>query len=231
MNIDRAVIMAAGAGRRMNSGYSKPMTNVGSKKLIQYGIDALLRCNIKSIIIIYSEFSQDVLELGNIYEGITFIKQENVDGSLSTFILAGKICCTPCLILDCDLILFSQELSEMLRSTRDRGDAYGYFAVVTDPWPDSPRYIRLSSDRIINFRKDGVEDGYAGGMIYLWSEFPLQEAMIFSTHSKSLSQFFDYLVKEKDIYAMYIDHLWDVDTMDEVRNAEALLEEKYEDRV
>lgn len=225
MIITRAVIMAAGAGSRMNSGTSKPMTKVGNKKLIQYGIDALRGCGVKLIYVLYSTFSEDVLELEKLYEEVTFIKQENVDGSLSTFIEAGKACADPFVMLDCDLILFQQDLQQMLQSVSDRSDPCAYFAIVSNPLPDSPIYVRLSSDRVTSFIKKGCTDSYAGGMIYLWQRFPLQAAMDFYAHSKSLASFFDHLVRNEVVHAMYIDRLWDVDTMDEVLYTERLLEE------
>lgn len=230
MVIDRAIIMAAGAGRRMKSKSSKPMTKVGAKKLIQYGIDALRGCDIKTIYIIYSDYSKDVLSLRRIYTDINFVRQELVDGSLSTFLLAGEICSTPFLMLDCDIILFWQDLSKMLHSIKEQSTACGYFAVVSKPLPDSPKYIRISNHQVIDFEKHGFDDGCSGGMIYLWNSFPLEDTRAFYARNQSLSSYFKHLVKRQVIGAMYIEQLWDVDTMSEVILTEKILEERNEDK-
>lgn len=221
--IDQAVITAAGKGSRMKSNSSKPMTKVGEKRLIQYGIDSLLSCGINKIYIIYSQYSEDILQLKNIYPDIYFIKQEILNGSLSTFNLIDNICKTPFLQLDCDIIFSQVDFRKMLESINYNEFVDGYFAVVTKPTSDSPKYIKLENGRIINFDKKSFTNGYAGGMIYLWFNFPIKLAQNFYENNNSLAQFYSKLVKEKNIKAMYIKRLFDIDTMTDVIEAEKKL--------
>ena len=157
MNISQAVITAAGAGSRMKSTSSKPMTKVGDKKLIQYGIDVLLACGINKIYIIYSKYSEDILQLKEEYPYINFVKQEVINGSLSTFNFIEGICMSPFLVLDCDIIFSQTDFLKMLKTIKEEDYVDGYFAVVTKPTIDSPKYIKLKNNRIIDFDKNGFQ--------------------------------------------------------------------------
>lgn len=223
MKIHQAIITAAGAGSRMKSGVSKPMTKVGDKKLIQYGIDCLIDYGIKNIYIIYSTFSEDILKLKKIYSDIIFIKQENVKGSLSTFNFISTICTPPFLILDCDIIFSQRDFNNMLKSIEKDDSIYGYFAVVSNPELDSPKYIKLKDNKIIDFDKKQFLDGYAGGMIYLWNKFPNKESKEFLKKSNSLAEFYNQFVKKEVIKAMFINELLDLDTMEDVIRVEKKL--------
>lgn len=220
MIITKAVVLAAGKGSRMKSGTSKPMTKVGNKRLIQYSIDALLESGIKEIFIIYSKYSEDVLKLKEIYSNINFIKQENVNGSLSSFNLIDEVCKPPFLQLDCDIIFSQTEFMKMLNSIEYEKSVYGYFAVVSDPTIDNSKYIKLKNNKIIDFDKNGFIDGSVGGMIYLWMQFPIKDATEFYKSNNSLAAFYNQLVKKETIKAMFIKNLFDVDTMEEVTKVE-----------
>ena len=223
LDINQAVITAAGAGSRMKSTSSKPMTKVGDKKLIQYGIDVLLACGINKIHIIYSKYSEDVLQLKEKYKDINFVKQEIINGSLTTFNFIENVCKPPFLVLDCDIIFSQTDFLEMLKTIKDDDYADGYFAVVSRPMPDSPKYIKLNNNRIIDFNKNGFTDGYSGGMIYLWNNFPSELSKEFYKKNNSLGAFYNQLVKKEVIKAMFIKQLEDIDTMEDVIKIEKRL--------
>ena len=225
MEICQAIITAAGAGSRMKSGVSKPMTKVGNKKLIQYGIDSLIAYGIEKIYVIYSKFSEDVLQLKELYPNIIFIKQEIVSGSLSTFNFIEKICMPPFLVLDCDIIFSQRDFGNMVKSIKKEDSIYGYFAVVLNPEKDSPKYIKIEDNRIIDFDKKEFVNGYSGGMIYLWNKFPIKDAKEFYKKSNSLAAFFNQLVKKEVINAMFINELLDLDTMEDVIKVENKLKD------
>ena len=48
------VILAAGKGKRMNSGISKPLHTICGKPLIKYAMDTLTKCGISNIIVVVS---------------------------------------------------------------------------------------------------------------------------------------------------------------------------------
>lgn len=221
MYINQAIITAAGAGSRMKSTSSKPMTKVGNKKLIQYGIDALLACGINKIYIIYSKYSKDILQLKQEYPNINYIEQEIVNGSLSTFIFIENICTPPFLVLDCDIIFSKTDFMDMIKAIKEKDYVDGYFAIVKKTTADSPKYIKLNyNNLIIDFNKKGIVDGYSGGMIYLWRRFPSELAKEFYKRNNSLGEFYNILIKYKKIKAMFIEKLEDVDTMEDVAKIE-----------
>lgn len=223
MHIEQAIILAAGKGSRMKSKVSKPMTKVGNKKLIQYGIDALLDNNIRRIIIIYSKYSEDLVELKKVYPNIKFIKQDSIDGSLSTFNFMKEICDNTFLMLDCDIVFSKVDLKNMLKSIKYENTIDGYFAVVSKPIENNPKYIKMSNNRITDFNKKEFKNGYSGGMIYLWLKCPFKEAKDFAKISNSLGSFFNEIVKKKNIQAMFIEKIIDIDTKDDIIKNEKLL--------
>lgn len=223
MHIEQAIILAAGKGSRMKSKASKPMTKVGNKRLIQYGIEALLDNNIRRIIIIYSEYSEDLVELKKVYPNIKFIKQDTIDGSLSTFNFMKEICDDTFLMLDCDIVFSKVDFKNMLKSIKYEETIDGYFAVISKPIPDNPKYIKMSNNRIIDFNKKEFENGYSGGMIYLWFKCPFKEAKDFAKTSNSLGLFFNEIVKKKNIQAMFIEKIIDVDTKEDIIKTEKML--------
>jgi len=223
--VRQAVILAAGKGSRMETTSSKPMTKVGDKKLIQYGLDGLLENGIDKIYVIYSEYSEDVLQLKELYPNVKFIKQEVLNGSLASFQFIETVCNAPFLLLDCDIIFSPRAFAKMLASTNFVEDAYAYMAIVLKPTENNPKYIKISNNRITDFDKAGFVDGHAGGMIFLWNKFPSEEVKDFFKQSNRMGAFLKQIVKEKEIRPMFIESLLDVDTKEEIIEVEKSLKE------
>lgn len=229
--VDRAYIMAAGMGKRMSgSNVSKPMTKLGGKHLIQYGLEALDEYGISHIYIIYSDKSQDVLKLKERFPRVVFCKQEQVRGSLSTLGFLGESAKVPFLLLDADIIISKKDFAEMLHSISEKDSVDDYFAAVKNPLTLGKNSLYIEHGMVREFRKEGFAkegDGYyQGGMIYLWLNFPLVEIKKWILASKfSMAEFLEIIVQEYKIGAMFIDVMWDVDTLEEVRISERLLKE------
>ncbi len=61
------VVLAAGNGKRMNSGISKPLQKICGKPLIKYAVDTLIKCGISNIIVIVSPTNHNSIKklIGN----------------------------------------------------------------------------------------------------------------------------------------------------------------------
>ncbi len=229
--IESAYIMAAGAGARMSrSPRSKPMTPVGGKPLITYGIEALEEYGISHICVIYAENSRDVLELRASFPDVEFLKQEKVTGSLSTLGIVGKHARTPFLLLDADIIVLKEHFAEMMQSVPADVEMDAWFAAVKHPRMPGVRSLEIKDGMVRVFRKQGFEEPeethYQGGMIYLWSRFPGAEVeRRLAASGKSMAEFLTDVTKNSRVGAMFIETLWDVDTPEEVERSEKLLEE------
>ncbi len=228
--IDRAYIMAAGMGKRMSESIdSKPMTKVGGKYLIQYGLEALEEFGVSHIYVIYGDRSQDILKMKELFPGVKFCKQEDVKGSLSTLGFLGKFAKTPFLLLDADIIVSKKSFAEMLQSIREKENTDAYFAAVKNPLVSGKNSLHIKHGMVSEFKKEGfAKDGkeyYQGGMIYLWINFPLTEIEEWLSASRfSMAEFLEVIVQKYRIEAMFIDSMWDVDTLEEIKMSEKLLE-------
>lgn len=228
--IDRAYIMAAGMGNRMSeSTASKPMTKVGGKHLIQYGLEALEEFGIPYIYVIYADKSQDVLELKELFPSVVFCKQKEVKGSLSTLGFLGKFAKVPFLLLDADIIVSKKNFAEMLQSISGEENVDAYFAAVKNPLVLGKNSLHIEHGMVSDFKKEGFEkhgkEYYQGGMIYLWINFPFAEIEKWLSVSKfSMAEFLEAVVQKYRIGVMFIDVMWDVDTLEEIKISERLLE-------
>lgn len=227
--IERAYIMAAGEGKRMKGdAVSKPLTMVGGKHLIEYGLEALEDYGVSHICIIYAEASKDIPKLKERFPHVSFRKQEKVNGSLSTLGFLGEFAQTPFLLLDADIIITKDSFSKMLRSISGREGLDAYFAAVRESTFPNARSLRVENGMVCEFRKKGFEDvgenDYQGGMIYLWFNFPRREIQRWLEECKSsMAEFLEDTVRRQRIGAMFVDTLWDVDTPEDVKESERLL--------
>lgn len=227
--IDRAYIMAAGMGNRMSeSTASKPMTKVGGKHLIQYGLEALEEFGIPHIYVIYGDKSLDVLELKELFPSVVFCKQKEVKGSLSTLGFLGKFAKVPFLLLDADIIISKKNFAEMLQSISEKENVDAYFAAVKNPVMLDKSSLHIEHGMVSQFKKEGFakegKEYYQGGMIYLWLNFPLAEIEKWLSASRfSMAEFLEAIVQKYKIGVMFIDVMWDVDTLEEIKISERLL--------
>lgn len=229
--IEHAYIMAAGAGARMGGKrHSKPMTRVGGKPLIAYGIEALKAYGVSRICVVHAEASRDVLELQATFPELIFLKQETVTGSLSTLKVVGDHARTPFLLLDADIIVGKEDFAGMMESLPDDADAEVWFAAVKHPRMPGVRSLEIEDGTVCAFRKQGFgeekDTHYQGGMIYLWSRFPGAEVEEWLTSGRnSMAEFLAEIAQSRRVGAMWIGTLWDVDTPEEAERSEKLLEE------
>ncbi len=228
--IERAYIMAAGAGKRMARDMgSKPMTPVGGKFLIEYGLDALRAFGVADINVVYSDSSEDVLTLKSRFPEVSFLRQQNVCGSLSTLGFIAETAKTPFLLMDADIIVSKENFSKMLRGVPDASPVDAWFAAVRDPVFPNTKCLRVEGGTVREFNKKGFEtdDGcFQGGMIYLWLNFPYADVKKkLDADQTGMAGFLADAVRTYRIGAMFIDTVWDVDTPEEADAAEKLLTE------
>lgn len=229
--VESAYIMAAGAGERMGGKlHSKPMTPIGGKPLIAFGIEALMEYGVSHICIVYAEKSRDVLELRATFPEIEFLKQEEVTGSLSTLGVVGSRATTPFLLLDADIIVLKEHFIEMMQSIPEEAEMDAWFAAVKHPWMPGVCSLEIEDGLVRVFRKQGFEEPkeihYQGGMIYVWARFPAGSVeRRLAAAEKSMAEFLTDVAENRRVGAMYIETLWDVDTPEEAERSEELLEE------
>lgn len=232
------MILAAGSGSRMthpDSTVSKPMTKVLGKPLIAYAIDAMLYCEIEKIAIIYSSASEDILSLKDSYQEnkFMFIKQDNVNGSLSSLFYSRNFVQCPFIMMDADIIIDGFKLKKMLYQFKYHSENM-VITAVNNPSFEDKKVLLVNSNHLVGFSKKGYQkeigtyERKQGGMVYLWfhSPFDLIEEYIRNGCNK-LSVFLEKYTRQYNVGVMHIEDLWDVDSPEDVLMSENILLREY----
>lgn len=235
--VKEAVILAAGKGSRLNAaGTNKALEPIGAKPLICFGIDALIDCGIKLIWIVrYYKDSFDSLDL--LYRekkvDLRYIDEYEHVGSLHSFALIQKYVSSRFLVLDCDLIIKSEDFAQMLQQGIRKmynENLFGVMAFVCNPCKEDTDMLIVEKGKVKRFIKEGGGDSKRGGYIFLWTPEVFCDTELFLGEKiYSLSRYYDYLVQKYDIGLMEIDNVWDVDTMDDIRFTLDWIQENIED--
>src|SRR3989344_8360330 len=166
MNINTAIILAAGQGKRLDSlGTIKPLVMVAGKALIAWQIEKLAEAGISNLYIIANDKEAASLMKQQLahYEAnlnIRYLsrKDEDMLGSLASAVNKIEKIEGPFVVTVCDLILSSNPFK--LLSTTDSDLA---MVVATDPesnqWSGAKVRVDYQNNQIIGLRKE--EDGKA----------------------------------------------------------------------
>ena len=231
-----AVILAAGKGLRMQNKFScsKPMIPILGKPLITFILDALLYSEIERIITIYSSTSCDVLNINKEYPNIEFIEDKKEQGILSTINCASEAIKDIPFILSCaDIIVQKHDLKKMLAYGINLHDETPdlFIPVVNNPSIQNEKPLTVKNGRVLNFNPNSIgNDKNAGGSIFLWytTPFPLVKELI-AGGTQNPSTFLQKFIKNHKVLGMPIADLWDVDTLEDVKETEKVLSAKIVD--
>ncbi|MDR3587614.1 MAG: NTP transferase domain-containing protein [Desulfosporosinus sp.] len=230
LGVKSGLILAAGLGSRMTFSVSKPMTKVLGKPLIIYAIDAMLHCEIEKIFIVYSNVSEDILLLKDSYKrNVVFIKQDNVKGSLSSFLCSKDFISCPFILMDADIIIDCLQMQRMLEKFNYGGENM-IITAVENPSFEDKKVLLINNNQLIGFCKSGYQEIIEGdqivqgGMVYLWFRSPFDMLEEFMQNGcNKLSVFLEEYVKRFKVGVMYIEDLWDVDTPEDILISEDIL--------
>jgi len=122
----KAVILAAGRGKRMKSltnNTPKCLLRVGDKTILEHQIESLHNCGIKDIIIVVGYQKEKIKDKVKRFKGITLIENERYEETDNTYSLyLTKPCISDSIIiLDGDLI-FDPFLLKMLVKSRYKNE-------------------------------------------------------------------------------------------------------------
>lgn len=237
IKVKSAVILAAGHGRRMNTGgyyvASKPMVIVKGKPLISFIIDSLMEVGIYNITIVKRKDDNQIERIQSYYPErkikFTFISDVLDNGSLNSFFHAKDSIHTPFMLVDSDIICNKLHFKEMLNKTESNHSSveeiFGYVATIDNPVTDE-RMLKTKQGKAIGFNKKSFSDGVCGGMVYLFLKDPFVLCEEFRKQSNSYALFFNHLVTVENIKTMNIHTMWDVDTLDDIKFTEITLRER-----
>lgn len=242
-NVNKAVILASGYGRRMrrkDGDPSKPMTKICGIPLISYVIDLLIWSGVEKIYIVYHSITADILNLtaykGSYEKYLEFIREDEQKGTLLTFSRAKDLLTPPFLMVFEDIIATKRDFLDMLSIGRQymTGKADLVIQTVDSPSILSERAFLTEKERIVRYEKDGLTEngtcmqaGKYGGMVYLWlnDPFPLIETHLLKQNYK-FSAFLEQYIPKHLVYEMPIRDMWDVDTPETILLTKEILEKR-----
>lgn len=243
--VDKAVILASGYGKRMQKTSpfpSKPMTLINQKPLISYAIDLMIAGGIKKIYIVYHSVTADVLKLLQYSDYYTnyleFIEEDVQKGTLLTFSRVKDILIPPFFMAFEDIIASKTDFIHMLNLGKKyvANGADLVIQTVRSPSIPSEKAFLTENGRIIGYQKNGIigrttcaQEKKYGGMVYLWikNPFPIIDRFL-SEYDYKFSAFLEqYILKlEHLVFEMPIQDMWDVDTPETVVLSEKLLKKR-----
>lgn len=233
----KAVILAAGAGRRMKvSNVPKALIPINGKPMICNVIDALIECGIRNILVVkYYADSFNVLDAiyANAKVSIEYIDDYERKGSLFSFSLVRKYVKREFICLDCDLHVDVKSFSKMLATGLekiDKKDTLGVMAYVKKPSRIDSDMLLIENEYVVRFLKNGNLFYRRGGYVYIWKKNIFDDiAVFFEQRCYSLSIYYDYIVQNYLVGVMEIEDIWDIDNEDDVKYTNAIM--KIGDRV
>jgi len=223
INVDTAVILAAGKGSRLKSDNIKPLVTVNNKPLICNVIDNLLAAGIHNIYVIKRKADNlDIIQ--NRYRKrkieIKFLNDSLGLGSLYTFSLISNIEAEWFVCTDCDVICSKTDFTKMLNQGRkliNMTDLMGVVAEVKYPSRNDKDMLLVKDGYAKRFVKQGVANGKRGGFVYLFSKSVLNTCnKLLDAKCFSLASFLDMVMKNYKIGVMQINDLWDIDTIEDI---------------
>lgn len=165
--VKRAIIMAAGIGKRMQPltfDTPKPLIEVNGKRMIDTVINALHKNGITEIYIVVGYLKEKFEILLNEYNGITLIENPYYDtcNNISSLFVAREHL-KDVIILDGDQIIYNPEILNPYFSHS------GYNAVWTDKYTDE-WLLTVENDIITHCSRTGGEKGWQLFSVSRWNE-------------------------------------------------------------
>lgn len=238
IEINTAVVLAAGQGRRMNinneNNFSKPMVKLLGRPLICWIIDSIIGLGVNEIVIIKRENDIQINKIVDYYRNsnikFIFVDDSINNGSLNSFYFAKEYVTYPFILVDSDIICDQQHFKKMVDSAlneyRKNSHLFGFVAVVDNPNNDE-RMLKVEENRAIQFNKKGFPDGVSGGMVYIFFMNPFYYCKeLVEKGVSSYSVFFNHLLRNVSIGVMHIHEMWDVDTVEDIMMTEKILLEE-----
>lgn len=165
--VDRAVILAAGTGTRLNPitlDIPKPMVVVKGQRMIDTIIRGLHNNGINEIYIVVGYLKEKILSLKNEYSEIHFIENPDycISNNISSLYYARNYL-ENSIILDGDQIIYNDNI------LYPYFEKSGYNAVWTDELTDE-WLMQVDNGKIISCNKDGGKNGWKLYGISRWSK-------------------------------------------------------------
>ena len=226
---ESAAILAAGQGTRLKTpGVAKALFPICDKPLISFGIDALIALGFRTIWIVkYVEHDYSLLDA--LYRDscveIRYVCEETTQGSLHSFALLRRHIFGSFFLLDCDLVFRARDFVASARrgaeAMRSR-DLLGVVARVLHPSKSDETNVLLVKNGLAKrFNKSGGVGYDRGGYAYIWRPEIFQEVDGFLATGKTLSTYFDYVMRTREVGVMDVEDLMDVDTLADAAFARA----------
>lgn len=240
--IKTAFILAAGKGTRMKfNAVSKPMVRVGKKTLIMYGIEALCELGVNTIYIVYHQSGKDILEIKKEVKDksvqIFFIEDKKQLGTLESFACIEKYVDSPFYLMDADVIVGANQLKRSVKEAHMRKEKNDKIelqvAVVKNPSLKGDKTVAVEGEYVIGFNKKGFlekdkkVDFYQGGMFYIFYQYP--SALVTKLQKEKNHRFSAFLkefIEESLVGVIWVEDMWDVDSIDEIKKSEEILDRK-----
>lgn len=164
--VKRAIIMAAGLGKRMQPltlETPKPLIEVNGKRMIDTVINALHKNGITEIYIVVGYLKEKFEVLLDEYEGITLIENPYYDtcNNISSLYVAREHL-SDVIILDGDQIIYNPEI------LNPNFTLSGYNAIWTDEFTDE-WLLTVENDIITNCSRTGGKKGWQLFSVSRWS--------------------------------------------------------------
>lgn len=163
---DKAIIMAAGLGKRMQpitNSIPKPMIRVNGIRMIDTVIDALHENGIFEIYIVVGYLKEAFNELTNKYKDIIFIENPYYEtcNNISSLYVARKHLGN-CIILDGDQIIYNKDI------LKPEFGKSGYCSVWTDDYTEEWLQT-VENDKVVSCSRTGGTQGWQLFSVSFWS--------------------------------------------------------------
>ena len=164
--VKRAIIMAAGIGKRMNPitlKIPKPLVKVNGIRMIDTVIQALHANDIREIYIVVGYLKEQFESIVQEYEGITLIENPyyNTCNNISSLYVAREHICDA-IILDGDQMIYNKDI------LRKEFSMSGYNANWTDETTDE-WLMEIDDDKVVSCSRTGGKKGWQLYSVSRWT--------------------------------------------------------------
>jgi CTP:phosphocholine cytidylyltransferase-like protein len=164
--VKRAIIMAAGIGKRMNPitlQTPKPLVKVNGIRMIDTVIQALHANDIREIYIVVGYLKEQFKVLIQEYEGITLIENPYYDtcNNISSLYVARDYICDS-IILDGDQMIYNKDILKKEFSMS------GYNAIWTEEHTEE-WLMQVEADKVVSCSRTGGEKGWQLYSVSRWT--------------------------------------------------------------